>query len=75
MFLTAAAPNKRSLGATNGQTATVVAIQRTVGSPAAASLFAFSLANNVLGLGGNFTYIVLLLVVGVGIVVPVQLPR
>ena len=75
MFLAAAAPNKRSLGATNGLAATVVAIQRTVGPAAAASLFAFSLANNVMGLGGNFTYLMLLLVVGVGIVVALQLPR
>jgi hypothetical protein len=75
MFIAAAAPNKRSLGATNGLAQTVVAIQRTVGPAAAASLFAFSLANNVLGLGGNFAYIMLLVVVGVGIVVAVQLPR
>jgi len=75
MFIAAAAPNKRSLGATNGLAQTVVAIQRTVGPAAAASLFAFSLANNVLGLGGNFAYAVLLVVVGVGIVVAAQLPR
>jgi hypothetical protein len=74
MFLTAAVPNKHSLGAMNSLMATVVAIQCMVGPAAAASLFPFSLANNVLGLGGNFTYIVLLLVVGVGIVVAVQLP-
>ena len=49
----------------------MVVIQRTVGPAAAASLFAFSLANSVLGLGRNFTYVVLLavVVVGVGIVV------
>jgi hypothetical protein len=75
MFLAAAAPNKRSLGATNGLAATVVAIQRMVGPAAAASLFAFSLANNVLCLGENFTYLVLLVVVGIGIVIAVQLPR
>ncbi|KAF8491346.1 MFS general substrate transporter [Russula emetica] len=75
MFIAAAAPNKRSLGATNGLAQTVVAIQRTVGPAAAASLFAYSLANNVLGLGGNFAYLMLLVVVGVGIVVAAQLPR
>lgn len=73
MFLAAAAPNKRSLGATNGLAQTVVAIQRTVGPAAAASLFAFSLANNVLG--GNFVYVVLLVVVGVGLYIAAQLPR
>jgi len=73
MFLAAAAPNRRSLGATNGLAQTVVAIQRTVGPAAAASLFAFSLANNVLG--GNFAYVVLLAVVGVGLYIAAQLPR
>ena len=71
MFLTVAVPNKHLLGATNGLMVMVVAIQRMVGPAAVASLFAFSLVNNVLGLGGNFTYIVLLLVVGVGIVIAV----
>jgi len=73
MFIAAAAPNKHSLGATNGLQ-TVVAIQHTVGPAAAASSFAFSLANNVLGLGWNFAYVVLLVVMGVGIVVAAQLP-
>ena len=73
MFLAAAAPNKRSLGATNGLAQTVVAAQRTIGPAAAASLFAFSLANDVLG--GNFAYVVLLSVVGVGLCAAVQLPR
>ena len=75
MFIAAAAPNKRSLGATNGLAQTVAAIQRIVGPSAAASLFAFSLANNVLGLGRNFAYVVLLVFVDVGIVVAAQLPR
>ena len=73
MFLAAAAPNKRSLGATNGLAATVVAIQRTVGPTAAASLFAFSLANDVMG--GNFAYVVFLGVVCVGLCIAAQLPR
>lgn len=73
MFLAAAAPNKRSLGATNGLAATVVAIQRTIGPTAAASLFAYSLANDVLG--GNFAYVVFLGVVCLGLCVAAQLPR
>ncbi|KAI9445817.1 MFS general substrate transporter [Russula earlei] len=73
MFIAAAAPNKRSLGATNGLAQTMVAIQRTVGPATAASLFAFSIANDVLG--GNFAYVVLLGVVCVGLCVAVQLPR
>jgi hypothetical protein len=73
MFIAAAAPNKRSLGATNGLAQTAVAIQRTVAPAGAASLFAFSLANDVLG--GNFAYVVLLAVVSVGLCVAAQLPR
>ncbi|KAH9036968.1 hypothetical protein EDB85DRAFT_2273557 [Lactarius pseudohatsudake] len=57
LFLSAA-PNKRSLGAMNGLAQTVVSTQRAVGPAAAASLFAFSLQNNILG--GQFAYAVLL---------------
>ncbi|KAI9452887.1 MFS general substrate transporter [Lactarius psammicola] len=73
MYIVSAAPNKRSLGATNGVAQTMVSIQRTVGPAAAASLFAFSLDRNILG--GNFAYVVLLAVVWVGLGVAVQLPK
>jgi MFS family permease len=73
MYISSAAPNKRSLGATNGVAQTMVSIQRTVGPAAAASLFAFSLDNNILG--GNFVYVVLLAFVWVGLGVALQLPR
>ncbi|KAH9010706.1 MFS general substrate transporter [Lactarius hengduanensis] len=73
MYISSAAPNKRSLGATNGIAQTIVSIQRTVGPAAAAALFAFSLDHNILG--GNFAYVVLLAVVGVGLGVAVQLPN
>ena len=73
MFLTVATPNKHLLSATNGLMATIVAIQHMVGSSAVALLFAFLLTNNVLGFDGNFTYIVLLLVMDVGIVIVIQL--
>jgi hypothetical protein len=73
MFIAAAAPNKRSLGATNGLAQTVVAVQRMVAPAAAASLFAFTLAHDILG--GNFTYVVLLTVVCFGLGVAAQLPR
>ncbi|KAH9039475.1 MFS general substrate transporter [Lactarius deliciosus] len=72
MYLSSAAP-KRSLGATNGIAQTVVSVQRTVGPAAAASLFAFSLNNNILG--GNFAYVVLLCFVWVALGVAVQLPK
>ncbi|KAN0136102.1 Major facilitator superfamily domain containing protein [Lactarius tabidus] len=73
MYTSTAAPNRRSLGATNGIAQTMVAIQRTISPASAASLFAFSLKNNVLG--GNFAYVVMLGVVGVGLGIAVQLPK
>jgi hypothetical protein len=73
MYISSAAPNERSLGATNGIAQMVVSIQRTVGPAAIASLFAFSLNNNILG--GNFAYVVPLAMVFVGLGVAVQLPN
>ncbi|KAH9046408.1 MFS general substrate transporter [Lactarius deliciosus] len=73
MFLSSAAPNKRSLGSMNGLAQTVVSIQRAVGPAVAVSLFAFSLQNDVLG--GHFAYVVLLSLVGVVLCVTIQLPR
>ena len=73
MYISSATPNKRSLGATNGIAQMMVSMQRTVAPAAAASLFAFSLDNNVLG--GNFAYAVLLVLVCAGLGVALQLPR
>jgi len=73
MYISTAAPNKRSLGATNGVAQTIVSIQRAVGPAAAASLFAFSLESNILG--GNFVYVVLLAIVLFGLGVAVLLPK
>ena len=73
MYISTAAPNKRSLGATNGIAQTMVSIQRTVGPAAAASLFAFSLEHNILG--GNLAYVVVLGIVWVGLCVAMKLPK
>ncbi len=73
MYISSSPPNKRSLGATNGLAQTVVAIQCAVGPAATASLFAFSLQNNVLG--GQFAYAVLLSIVCVALCLATQLPR
>ena len=73
MYVCSAAPNRRSLGATNGLAQTMVSVQRTVAPAAAASLFAFSVKNDVLG--GHLTYVVLLAAVCVGLCVAVQLPK
>ena len=50
----------------------MIAIQRTIGPATAASLFAFSLDNNILG--GKFVYVVMLAIVWLGLGVAVQLP-
>jgi len=73
MYIASAAPNKRSLGATNGLAQVMASSQRMVGPVAADWLFAFSLTNNILG--GNFVYVVLVLLVGVGLCISAQLPR
>ncbi|KAH8985275.1 MFS general substrate transporter [Lactarius akahatsu] len=73
MYISSAAPNKRSLGATNGAAQMMVSIQRAIGPAAATSLFAFSLENSIFG--GNLVYVVLLALVWVGLGVAVQLPR
>lgn len=73
MYIASAVPNKRSLGATNGLAQTVSSIQRMVSPAAADWLFAFSLTNNLLG--GNFVYVILVALVGVGLCISAQLPR
>jgi hypothetical protein len=49
IFITMSAPNKRSLGATNGLSQTTVSIARAVGPAISTSLFAFSSEHNLLG--------------------------
>ena len=73
MYISSAAPNKRSLGATHGLAATVSSIQQMIAPAAADWLFAFSLTNNILG--GNFAYVIFVILVGVGLSISAQLPR
>ena len=73
MYLSSAAPNKRSLGTTNGLAHSVASVQRTIAPAVADWLFAFSIEKNILG--GNFIYVVLLALVCVGLYVAAQLPR
>ncbi|KAH7915290.1 major facilitator superfamily domain-containing protein [Hygrophoropsis aurantiaca] len=54
MFITSAAPTKRSLGTINGMGQTLASIARAVGPAMATSLFAFSKERNLLG--GNAVY-------------------
>lgn len=55
MYITSAAPNKRSLGATNGIGQLLAAIVRAIGPASASSLFALSIERN--WLGGNAVYL------------------
>ena len=73
MYISSATPNKRLLGALNGLAQTVASVQRAVGPAAAGSLFAFSVTNNILG--GNFVYVVLLTLVGIGLYFALKLPK
>ncbi len=61
MYITSAAPSKRSLGATNGLGQVTAAVNRAIGPAASTSLFAALLTHN--WLGGYAVY--LILVIGV----------
>ncbi|KAN0135048.1 Major facilitator superfamily domain containing protein [Lactarius tabidus] len=73
MYISSAVPNKRSLGTANGLAQMVVSLQRMIGPAVADWLFAFSLMHNILG--GNFAYVILVILVGVGLCIFAQLPR
>lgn len=49
MYVTASAPNKRSLGATNGLSQTTASIVRAIGPALSTSLFSYSIQHNILG--------------------------
>ena len=59
VFVTRAAPNKRSLGSVNGLSQSFTSAARAIGPALATSLFAISKEYNVLG--GNFVYVILLI--------------
>lgn len=56
MFVTASAPNRRSLGATNGLSQTTVSIARAIGPAMSTSLFSFSVERNILGGYGVYAF-------------------
>lgn len=57
MYITAAAPNRRCLGALNGVAQTTASVVRAIGPASATSLFAYSIQHNFMG--GYGVYIVL----------------
>jgi hypothetical protein len=70
--ITASAPNKRSLGATNGLSQVAVSISRAVGPALSTSLFSFSVQYNILG--GYGVYLLLVILVLLALVLASLLP-
>ena len=73
MYITAASPNKRSLGATNGLAQTSVSIGRIVTPILASSLLSFSIQYNILWGYAAYVTLIFLAIGGVGLAS--QLPR
>jgi len=73
MYISSATQNKRLLGGVNGLAQTVASVQGALAPAAAGSLFAFSVTTNILG--GNFVYVVLFALVGIGLYFAVKLPK
>lgn len=73
MYISAAAPNKASIGATNGVAQTIVSVMRAVGPAVINSAFSFSIEENIMG--GYFVYLVMLTMVGLTLWVGCFLPR
>ena len=72
MYITAASPNKRSLGATNGLAQTLVSIGRILTPAIANSLLSFSIQHHILW--GYATYMALIFLSVGGISLAYQLP-
>ncbi|KDQ59071.1 hypothetical protein JAAARDRAFT_128086 [Jaapia argillacea MUCL 33604] len=76
IYITAAAPNRASMGATNGVCQMTVSIMRAIGPALANSLFSLSIDNKEHHyLGGWMVYYVLEMVVFVSIAIGTLLPR
>lgn len=73
MYVSTAAPNKRSLGATNGIAQLAAAIVRSIGPASATSLFALSVEHN--WMGGYAVYAILMGLASLTLVVANRLPR
>jgi len=73
IYISEAAPNRASLGATNGLCQLSVSLMRTIGPAAANSLFSLSIEKGYLG--GWMVYYVLMATTLVALCVGAQLPR
>lgn len=73
MYITAAAPNRRSLGAINGLAQTTASVVRAIGPVTSTSMFAYSIQHNLLG--GYAVYAVLVTMSVVSLMLTVKLPE
>jgi hypothetical protein len=73
IYVSAASPNRASLGATNGIAQLSMSIARAIGPAATTSLFSLSLEKGYIG--GNLVYIVLLMVSLAAIALGTTLPQ
>ncbi|KAJ2934959.1 hypothetical protein H1R20_g2101, partial [Candolleomyces eurysporus] len=73
MYVTASAPNKRSLGATNGLSQTTASVARAIGPALSTSLYSFSIQYNILG--GYAVYAVLAGLSAGALLLAIQLPH
>ncbi|KDQ29700.1 hypothetical protein PLEOSDRAFT_1112409 [Pleurotus ostreatus PC15] len=73
MFITAAAPNRRSLGATNGLSQTTVSVARAIGPAMTTSLYSFSVQYHFLG--GKLVYVVLMVLTLFALALAKKLPE
>ncbi|EAU85271.2 hypothetical protein CC1G_10057 [Coprinopsis cinerea okayama7 len=72
MYITASAPNKQSLGATNGLSQTTVSVARAIGPALSTSLFSWSVQKNILG--GYGVYAILLVFAFLSLGLATRLP-
>jgi hypothetical protein len=73
IFVTSSAPNKRSLGATNGLSQTLVSSARAIAPAVATGMFSLSVENNYLG--GYAVYVFWILLACMALLVAVKLPE
>ena len=66
------APDKRSLGATNGLAQTTASVVRAIGPAMATSLFSFSVEHQLLG--GYAVYAILFVMACFGVLLALRLP-
>ena len=73
IFVTSSAPNKRSLGSTNGLSQTLVSFARAIGPALATGMFSLSVEKNYLG--GYAVYAILMLLACIALLVAARLPE